>query len=247
MKRVNLKAVLKLLLGLVLIAYMVWAALRWHEGNEGQMCERVDIVVEDSAKASFVSAGDIKEMLLQKKIYPEGREMQAISLREIETLLENHPFVLEAECYKSSVGVLHVGVKQRLPILRVMTGKDDYFIDAHGDKVNHEAYTADVVVASGSISTGYAKEKLANVGRLLAYDDFWNGQIEQINVLEDGAIELVPRVGNHIVAMGQPDDFESKLVRLREFYKRVLPKVGWNKYNRISLEYSNQIVCQKTR
>ncbi|MFA6820046.1 MAG: cell division protein FtsQ, partial [Bacteroidaceae bacterium] len=32
---------------------------------------------------------------------------------------------------------------------------------------------------------------------------------------------------------------------LKVFYQKVLCKVGWNKYNRIDVEFGNQIVCTK--
>ena len=41
------------------------------------------------------------------------------------------------------------------------------------------------------------------------------------------------------------DHFEDKLDRLKTFYGKALNEVGWNKYSRISLEFSNQIICTK--
>ncbi|MEG1839011.1 MAG: cell division protein FtsQ, partial [Bacteroidaceae bacterium] len=58
-------------------------------------------------------------------------------------------------------------------------------------------------------------------------------------------IELVPRIGEHIVFMGKLDHFEDKLARLELFYKKALNQVGWNKYERINIEFSNQIICTK--
>jgi cell division protein FtsQ len=77
----------------------------------------------------------------------------------------------------------------------------------------------------------------------LRENSFWNAQIEQINVLKDNDIELIPRVGDHIIYLGKIDNFEEKLKRLMIFYKDGLNKIGWNKYKRINLEYDNQIIC----
>ena len=74
---------------------------------------------------------------------------------------------------------------------------------------------------------------------------FWDAQIEQIHVLPGKDIELVPRVGDHIVYLGKLEHFEDKLDRLKTFYGKALNEVGWNKYSRISLEFSNQIICTK--
>ena len=54
-----------------------------------------------------------------------------------------------------------------------------------------------------------------------------------------------PGLGDHLVYLGKLENFEDKLARLKEFYKKGLNRVGWNKYSRINLEFSNQIICTK--
>ena len=76
-------------------------------------------------------------------------------------------------------------------------------------------------------------------------DDFWNSQIEQIYVHPNGEVDLIPRVGNHRIALGSLADFGSKLDKLKLFYEKAIPKVGWEKYSVINLKYKNQIVCTK--
>jgi len=90
-------------------------------------------------------------------------------------------------------------------------------------------------------------------------DDFWRNQIVQVNVLADKSVELVPRVGDHIVCIGalpevkQPSlrretvnaFMSKKLERLAKFYRYGLSKAGWNKYSYIDIEFDNQIICKK--
>ena len=76
-------------------------------------------------------------------------------------------------------------------------------------------------------------------------DDFWSAQIDQIYVDRDDEIDLIPRVGNHVIHLGPPENFEGKLRNLEAFYEEVLPEVGWNKYSLINLEFKDQIVCKK--
>ena len=86
---------------------------------------------------------------------------------------------------------------------------------------------------------------MAPIGRILQNDEFWNSQIVQLNIEKDGSIELIPRVGNHIVKLGVPVNTEKKLQHLKYFYQEVLNEVGWNKYSTINMEFENQIVCTK--
>jgi cell division protein FtsQ len=52
-------------------------------------------------------------------------------------------------------------------------------------------------------------------------------------------------VGEHIIFLGKPGNYDSKFERLETFYKKGLNQIGWNKYSRISLEFENQIICTK--
>ncbi len=105
--------------------------------------------------------------------------------------------------------------------------------------------------------------KLANFVRFIERDDFWSAQIVQINVPGGGSgvnpegygadragrwkepeLELVPRAGDHIVALGALDGTEGeKLEKLRLFYLDGLRHEGWDKFGRIDIKYKNQIVC----
>lgn len=38
---------------------------------------------------------------------------------------------------------------------------------------------------------------------------------------------------------------EAKLSRLRDFYDEALPRVGWDRYKEISIEFDNQVVCKR--
>jgi cell division protein FtsQ len=246
-----MKGVLKFFAGLLLIAYIVFAVVKWSSKEDTDMCSRVTIAVVDSAKAAFIGVKDVQTLLERKHLYPEGMPMNKIDLSEIEQALQSHPFILEAQCYKTPTGTMHIDVSQRLPVMRILSADSkskmkDYFIDGQGKPLKQVDYPADVVVATGHISQQYAEQCLAPIGRYLQKNDFWNSQIEQIHVLSDTTVELVPRVGNHVIYLGSAADFEKKLARLTVFYKKVLNEVGWNKYSRINLEYDNQIVCTKS-
>ncbi|MCL2561350.1 MAG: hypothetical protein FWE10_03390 [Rikenellaceae bacterium] len=92
--------------------------------------------------------------------------------------------------------------------------------------------------------------KLINFVRLTEQSPFWSAAIVQINVREphgvaewrEPEIEFVPRVGNHIVALGTLDDAAEKLAKLLLFYRNVLHYEGWDKYTLIDVRYRGQVV-----
>lgn len=104
---------------------------------------------------------------------------------------------------------------------------------------------AHLAIVTGNVDKTFATKDLYKFGLFLQNDKFWDAQIEQINVTPEKEVELVPRVGEHIVFLGKIDNFEEKLAKLKLFYEKALNQVGWNKYSRISLEFNNQIICTK--
>ena len=60
-----------------------------------------------------------------------------------------------------------------------------------------------------------------------------------------GDLELIPRIGSHIIVFGDYSDCEIKFRNLMSLYKNGLPAVGWNKYETINLKFKGQVVCTK--
>jgi cell division protein FtsQ len=119
-----------------------------------------------------------------------------------------------------------------------------------------ENFTANVLVANGlidedfsgkvdTLSTKLAKD-LFRMAQFIKADTIWDSQIEQIYVDVKGDIEMVPRVGNHKIILGDADSLQSKFKNLLVFYKKAMPKVGWDTYNTINLKFANQVVCSKS-
>jgi len=124
---------------------------------------------------------------------------------------------------------------------------DDYYIDDQGNIMPNSHFASNLVIATGIIHRNYAKKVLRHIGCYLLDNTLWNNQVEQLNILPDGTIEMVPRVGDHIVYMGSANNIESKFERLGKFYKYGLSKAGWNKYSYINIEFDNQIICKKRK
>ena len=174
--------------------------------------------------------------------------MSQIDVRKIEEALRQNPFVEKAECYKTQGAQVHITLEQRLPVVRVKADNgEDYYLDSHGAVMPNTHYASDLVIATGSISQKYAKKVLARIGNYVVKTPFWQSQIEQFNVLPDGSLEMVPRVGDHVVYFGRPTNMQQKLERLEKFYRYGLSVAGWNKYSYISMEFENQIICKKRR
>lgn len=242
-----IKRILLSLVMLLVLAYLVIAITAFNVKPADLICQDIDLVIKDSVNAGFITKKEVTTILTNKQVYPVGKKADDIDLKVLEEILGTHPLIDQVECYKTPGGKLYVEVTQRVPILRVMgRNGENYFVDNKGTIMPPEARcVAHLPIVTGNVEKSFALTDLYQFALFLQKNKFWDAQIEQINVLKGREVELVPRVGDHIVFLGKIDGYENKLDRLKEFYRKGLNKVGWNKYDRISVEFSNQIICTK--
>ncbi len=263
----RLKNIIIGVMDVVLGVYLVLAVTSFNKPKTTDMaCSKVEISVADSSDAGFLSADEIKKILTDKGLYPLGKKMSEINPRSLEDAMAPRnggsgiPFVKTAECYKTENGHVCIIVTQRTPLIRIKSDRGaDYYLDDQGGIMPNSKYTSDLIIVTGSVSDVFAKYYITPMARAIMANDFWKNQIEQINVLPNHGIELVPRVGGHIIYIGElptgkykgeisqkvTDYVNSKLDRTLKFYKYGLSKAGWNKYSYIDVELDNQIVCRK--
>ena len=70
-------------------------------------------------------------------------------------------------------------------------------------------------------------------------------QIDQIYINENNEVQLIPRVGDHLIVLGNFDRYEQKLEKLRKFYLFGLNETSWNIYSKIDLRFKDQVVCTR--
>ena len=250
-------------LDLVLAAYLILATTSFNKPDRtAETCQQVRIKIAATDSSGFLSASDVKEMLTNKHLYPNGKDMSLIDLRTIENTLKQNPFICGVECFKTQDGTVGVTVTQQLPMLRVKADNgEDYYIDIDGEVMQGEGHASDLIVVTGDISQWYAKNYVAPFVQWIMAHELWKNQVEQINILPDKSLEVVPRVGNHIACLGRIPESKNKerrertinrfaehqFSRLDKFYRYGLNEVGWNKYSYINLEFGNQIICKKSK
>jgi|LSQX01.1.fsa_nt_gb cell division protein FtsQ len=212
------------------------------------------IEVEYSERESIrISKDEVLRIIMATDNHLIGKRMDQINTEIIEKEIEKHQAILNAEVYKmvasdstSFKGVLGVRVKHREPVLRIMSSGGSYYMDETGEKIPvSTSYAAKVMVATGFFSEEFAKEELLPFVLFLEENPFWKAQITQIHVEQSGDLLLTPLVGNHQIELGSLDNFQDKLRNMKTFYEQILARNNWEKYEKISLKYKNQIVAKK--
>lgn len=244
---VNWKKSLIVAFDIVIAIYLVLAVSAFNTPVEkATVCSEVKIDINNEMTDGFLNTTEVKQILERNKLYPLARPMSGIDSRLIEENLQKNPFVEKAECYKTQSGHVCISLRQRTPILHVMASNgDNYYLDTHGAILPESKYATDMIIVTGNITKKYAQKTLPRIGNTLLKDKFWQSQVVQINILTDGTVEMVPRIGDHIIYMGPPVNIDKKLERMRKFYLYGLNVAGWNKYSYISVEFDNQIICKR--
>ena len=138
-------------------------------------------------------------------------------------------------------------VTQKEPLVRVQNkwGKS-YYLDIEGKPFPlSRSYTQRLMVANGNIIDSVDVAVVSKVAKYIHQNEFWNAQIMQLHINENKEIELIPRVGNHIILLGSEEEMEAKFEKMMLFYQKGVQQTGWNQYSIINLKYKNQLVCVK--
>ncbi|SDS08056.1 cell division protein FtsQ [Mucilaginibacter mallensis] len=221
----------------------------------GVLC--TDVKVYIPGNQYFIDKDEIDNILQIKRHALIGHALEGINIRALEDKLKANPFIETAKVYTDMDGVIWVEITQRQPILRILNQDDkDFYVDQHGFKVPLSAnFTAQVLAANGFIDepfsgrvdtlhTEIAREVFATAD-YIRKDSLWDAQIAQIYVNKDHEIELIPRVGNQRILLGNADSLDVKFHNLLAFYKKALPQMGWDTYKTINIKYANQVIGVK--
>ena len=200
----------------------------------------------DSLHFDLIDEEMVLGVLQEHSIDPVGLPLEEIDPEKIEATLLMHPLVGKVQCYKTGGDLLRINLSSKVPLVRVINNRgQDFYVDSKGEILTQRSLAVQLPVATGYIDRQFAAAELLQVVRALDRSEFWKAQVEQINVTKDRQIELVPRVGDHLLILGTADNVEEKLERLMNFYEKGLDNVGWNKYRSISVAYDGQVVCKK--
>ncbi len=219
---------------------------KFSANNENrQVCSNVNIHFTNSADLQLIDAEDIARYLANNNLYPIGERFESFKTADIEKILNEHPIIKNADCYKSPKGEVVIDIHQRKPIFRVFSG-ENYFVDDEGELMPLATQNSVYLpIVTGKVTKTLATNELFEFVKYVRKDEFWDNQIEQIYINNQSQVQLIPRVGDHIIVLGSFDNFEKKLKRMQMFYLYGLSKVGWEAYSKIDLSFNNQVVCTK--
>ncbi|WP_163718236.1 cell division protein FtsQ/DivIB [Mangrovibacterium lignilyticum] len=239
--------------GIVLAGIVVIFTLAFSSGSLSKVkCDELTVVIPDDSPR-FIDEAEVTRLV--KKADPKlfEKKLDAINANSLELKLGKTPAIKKVEVYRhisgdrmDFKGHLIVEVFQREPLLRVLSGNEDYYMDEAGVRIPaNPAFTAHVMLISGKAEEKFVREQLIPLVTYIESDNFWNAQIKQIEVNSSGELVMVPLVGEQLIEFGEPVSYREKFRNLRALYEQAFNEFGWDKYKRISLKYKDQVVCTR--
>ena len=232
------------------------------------LCRNIEISIDYAQSDTLITRSDIYKILKNTDSSLVGRLLSTINIDKIENALNNNAYIAKADVYSTIDGIIKIKIFQRQPIIRVVNQNDiNFYIDSQGYLMpTRPLKTARVMVVNGLIKESYPQLKKLIINPQNKEDSlksssglykaFWLAKylnthtpllslVDQIYIDNSDEMELIPKVGNHLIIFGDTNQMSQKFENLILFYRKGLTRVGWDKYNIINLKFKNQVVCSK--
>jgi cell division protein FtsQ len=249
----NLKREVKIITAVLIVGGII-AFTERRQGNAS--INDITIKMRNVSENHFLDEDDIAGLMDLNKDNLKGASLDRVNMKEVEKKIRKNPFIKDAQLYSDLKGNLVVSAEVRRPIARIVRndGPDGYIAEDGTVMPVSDKFTSRVILISGSYvrellkqndvnKTDEGKELMALINTIRE-DEFWSAQIAQLDIDSKRRITIYPQVGDERIEFGRPEDVEVKLKKLMIFYKEIMPRMGWNKYDRVNLEYEGQIVAE---
>ncbi len=242
-----IKPILYILFVLLFLSGIIWTLRFAHQQHRGRICNAVRISIDANNSEVFITENEIIDQLSVSNLHPEGHLTNLLNTFAIEKQLFQNSAIQDVNVFSQLSGEVDIEVRQRKPIVRVENAKrQQFYICSDGCLMaTNPAHTAYLIVANGHISEAFRAnqnvEKSANdtiyptpilnkifqLTTFIRNNEFLNALIDQIYINSKNEFELVPKVGNQLILLGDAEDYKDQFKRLEQFYSHGIQKAGW--------------------
>ena len=161
--------------------------------------------------------------------------------------------------------MLNIDIQQRAPMFRVMNNDGSgFYVDTLGQSFNLlDRAVAYVPIFSvegvmGAMqypaTPAYYDENtlgLTYLDELIVFGNHMRKNLElkdwaeHVHLTAMGTLEVIPRIGRHVIEYGSIYNLEMKTKMLFQFYRSQVYITDLEKYSRINLNFENQVICEK--
>lgn len=228
--------ILKILVTVILFGFLLSFSLK--RFNNARM-ENVSINMnQGKTPVYFIDEKDIKDMVKQ---YNPTKKIGDVKIPELETKINENPFVDSANVFMNLNGNLNIDIKQRVPVFRLSKNGKDFYVDEKGVEFPiSKNFSYPCMLVMGDVEASEYQE----LGRLIEKidkDDFCKKYFIGIKK-EKGGYNLLTSDGHFKVELGDLENIDFKVQGFKTFVEKYLVYQNPQKYKKVSVKYNNQIV-----
>lgn len=222
----------------------------------GNSCSSVDVNLHNTRDNHFLNeerlVADLEEELGFDFI---GDKLIHNHVNLVENHIKSNKFVKDAVVLSDHKGRLQIDVFQERPVARIVNPGNSYYLTESGSimpsSINYssrvmviEGSVIDELLLSDSVVNNEDREMFCEFINYIHQDEFLKAQVASIEVGKDMKLVIYPQVTKQRIEFGTCENYVDKLWKLKVFYRQILPRKGWNSYDRVNLEFENQIICE---
>ncbi|MEP7163832.1 MAG: hypothetical protein ABI741_04010 [Ferruginibacter sp.] len=254
-KRYSIKNILLTSLWITIAACSIVLLVAAIRKKDTKKCKGIEINISGASNNFFIDKSDVQKIIVMYSgINAVGKPIENFNLVAMETALKKDVWIRNAELFFDNNEVLQVSAEEREPIARIFTpGGSTFYIDSSNMMLPlSEKFSARLPVFTGFPSEARVLSKadssllndIKNISIRIQQDSFLMAMIDQVDITAQRNFEMIPKLGNQVIIFGDASDAVNKFKKLQLFYKKVMMKMGWNRYSIINLQYKNQVVAK---
>jgi cell division protein FtsQ len=224
--------------------------------EDKQLCAGYNVTIKGASNNFFVDKNDILNILNEYMDGgPKGHQISTFNLKSLEGEMQKNIWVKAIVMYFDNNAMLQINVLEREPVARVFTtAGTSFYIDSAlkilplSDKISARLpvftnFPSDKIILSKKDSA--LLKEVYQLSMAIQKNPFRMAMIEQVDITPSRKFEMMPKIGNTIIAFGNAEEADDKFERLQLFYKNIITKCGWNYYSVVNLQYKDQVVAKR--
>jgi len=251
-RKILIRKILQVAFTIIVSTGCIMAIVSASRIDDNQTVKNVVVHIKNDKKYHFIEQKEILNLAINNRnIDLAHTPLSKLDVHGMEQVIMADPWVSDAQVFVDNAHVLHMYVTQRIPVVRLFQKNSlSYYLDTTLSimplSASYIYYTSVVTnvpdLKNDSVSWALRKQ-IVSLVRTIQADSFWSAQISQVIVDSDATFELLPVLGSQTILFGDATRVKEKLNNLFIFYKNVLNRIGWDKYETLDVRFKGQVVA----
>lgn len=256
-KKISIKKLLIAVLSLAMVVGFVILFVAASQDKQEETCKGIVLSIEaNNAQNIYVDTAEIRQFILDSNaLNPIGKSLDQLSSPLLKKKVEEQDWVQRANIYLGKNSLLNIKIIQSVPVARIFKRNGrSFYLTKSGRRIKSiTPFGLPLPVFTGFPEDGKKQKdslllcRIKKICKFIAGNDFWEAQIEQMNINASDEFEMIPRVGDALILLGDGKYFKKKFEKLMTFYQKGLNSIGWGYYDTLDLRFEGQVVAVRKK